>query len=138
MATLRLVNESFGDRDAAIVFGWIVAGHQLGAATAAFTVPNLTNFSTYTFSVAAVVPGGTTAPSASIGASKSVGSRPVASDRRHDSTIVGRTPGVVPGGSSGPSAPSASRRSQLLCSSRARLSGSVSAPMAGHRDDMAQ
>ena len=34
--TLRLVNESFGDRDAPIVFGWIVAGHQLGAASAAF------------------------------------------------------------------------------------------------------
>ncbi|MFC0408115.1 MFS transporter [Roseomonas elaeocarpi] len=35
--TLRLANESFGDRDAPIVFGWIAAGHQLGAATAAFT-----------------------------------------------------------------------------------------------------
>ena len=34
--TLRLVNESFDDRDAPIVFGWIVAGHQLGAASAAF------------------------------------------------------------------------------------------------------
>ncbi|HKE48528.1 MAG TPA: MFS transporter [Rhodanobacteraceae bacterium] len=34
--TLRLANESFGDRDAPIVFGWIVAGHQLGAASAAF------------------------------------------------------------------------------------------------------
>ncbi|WP_233235210.1 MFS transporter [Bordetella sp. LUAb4] len=34
--TLRLTVESFGERDAPIVFGWIVAGHQLGAASAAF------------------------------------------------------------------------------------------------------
>lgn len=34
--TLRLANEAFGERDAPVVFGWIVAGHQLGAATAAF------------------------------------------------------------------------------------------------------
>ena len=34
--TLRLTNESFGDRNAPIIFGWISAGHQLGAATAAF------------------------------------------------------------------------------------------------------
>jgi len=34
--TLRLANESFGERDAPVVFGWIVAGHQLGAACAAF------------------------------------------------------------------------------------------------------
>lgn len=34
--TLRLANESFGEREAPIVFGWIVAGHQLGAAAAAF------------------------------------------------------------------------------------------------------
>jgi MFS family permease len=34
--TLRLANESFGERDAPVVFGWIVAGHQLGAAFAAF------------------------------------------------------------------------------------------------------
>jgi predicted MFS family arabinose efflux permease len=33
--TLRLANAAFGDRDAPIVFGWIAAGHQLGAATAA-------------------------------------------------------------------------------------------------------
>lgn len=35
--TLRLTSESFGDRAAPIVFGWIAAGHQLGAATAAFS-----------------------------------------------------------------------------------------------------
>jgi hypothetical protein len=34
--TLRLANESFGERGAPVVFGWIVAGHQLGAACAAF------------------------------------------------------------------------------------------------------
>lgn len=34
--TLRLANDAFGDRDAPVVFGWIAAGHQLGAASAAF------------------------------------------------------------------------------------------------------
>ncbi|QPC88149.1 MFS transporter [Mesorhizobium sp. NBSH29] len=34
--TLRLSNEAFGDRSGPLVFGWIVAGHQLGAAMAAF------------------------------------------------------------------------------------------------------
>ena len=34
--TVRLANQVFGERDAPIVFGWIGAGHQLGAATAAF------------------------------------------------------------------------------------------------------
>ncbi len=34
--TLRLTTEHFGDRDAPVVFGWIAAGHQIGAATAAF------------------------------------------------------------------------------------------------------
>jgi len=34
--TLRLTNEVFGDRDAPVIFGWIAAGHQLGAASAAF------------------------------------------------------------------------------------------------------
>lgn len=34
--TLRLANEAFGERDAPVVFGWIVAGHQLGAACAAW------------------------------------------------------------------------------------------------------
>ena len=33
--TLRLTAQRFGDRDAPILFGWIAAGHQLGAATAA-------------------------------------------------------------------------------------------------------
>ncbi|MFI4869430.1 MAG: MFS transporter [Steroidobacterales bacterium] len=34
--TLRLTTEAFGEAAAAMVFGWIVAGHQLGAACAAF------------------------------------------------------------------------------------------------------
>ena len=34
--TVKLANRAFGDRDGPIVFGWIAAGHQLGAATAAF------------------------------------------------------------------------------------------------------
>jgi MFS family permease len=33
--TVKLATEAFGDRDGPIVFGWIAAGHQLGAATAA-------------------------------------------------------------------------------------------------------
>ncbi len=34
--TMRLANEAFGERDAPVVFGWIVAGHMLGASCAAF------------------------------------------------------------------------------------------------------
>lgn len=34
--TVRLATEAFGDRKAPVVFGWIAAGHQLGAASAAF------------------------------------------------------------------------------------------------------
>jgi predicted MFS family arabinose efflux permease len=34
--TLRLATEAFGERDAPVVFGWVVAGHQVGAAAAAF------------------------------------------------------------------------------------------------------
>jgi predicted MFS family arabinose efflux permease len=34
--TLRLAAEAFGDRDAPVVFGWVVAGHQIGAASAAY------------------------------------------------------------------------------------------------------
>jgi MFS family permease len=33
--TLKLTNQVFGDREAPIVFGWIAAGHQAGAASAA-------------------------------------------------------------------------------------------------------
>jgi predicted MFS family arabinose efflux permease len=34
--TLRLATEAFGERDAPVVFGWVAAGHQIGAASAAF------------------------------------------------------------------------------------------------------
>lgn len=34
--TVRLAAEVFGEADAPIVYGWVAAGHQLGAATAAF------------------------------------------------------------------------------------------------------
>jgi len=34
--TLKLATEAFGDRDAPVVFGWVAAGHQIGAASAAF------------------------------------------------------------------------------------------------------
>ncbi|PTQ09980.1 MFS transporter [Sphingomonas oleivorans] len=34
--TLRLATDAFGDREAPIVFGWVLTGHQLGAAVAAF------------------------------------------------------------------------------------------------------
>src|SRR5262249_13758973 len=34
--TLRLATEAFGERDAPVIFGWIAAGHQVGAASAAF------------------------------------------------------------------------------------------------------
>ncbi|WP_234731513.1 MFS transporter [Acidocella facilis] len=34
--TAKLCNQAFGEQDAPIVFGWVLAGHQLGAATAAF------------------------------------------------------------------------------------------------------
>ncbi|GAB0120231.1 MFS transporter [Acidisoma sp. 7E03] len=34
--TVRLATEAFGDTKMPIIFGWIVAGHQLGAASAAF------------------------------------------------------------------------------------------------------
>jgi len=39
--TLRLTNETFGDAAAPMVFGWVVAGHQVGAATAAMVAGNL-------------------------------------------------------------------------------------------------
>jgi predicted MFS family arabinose efflux permease len=34
--TLRLTTEAFGRRDAAVIFGWIFVGHQLGAGVAAW------------------------------------------------------------------------------------------------------
>lgn len=34
--TAKLANQSFGERDATIVFGWVLVAHQIGAAIAAF------------------------------------------------------------------------------------------------------
>lgn len=34
--TVRLATEAFGEKDAAVAFGWILASHQVGAASAAF------------------------------------------------------------------------------------------------------
>jgi len=34
--TVKLTNQAFGEQEAPIVFGWVMVGHQLGAATAAF------------------------------------------------------------------------------------------------------
>ena len=34
--TMKLANQAFGEQTAPVVFGWILAGHQLGAAFAAF------------------------------------------------------------------------------------------------------
>ena len=33
--TVRIANEAFDDQNAPLVFGWVIAGHQLGAACAA-------------------------------------------------------------------------------------------------------
>lgn len=46
--TVRLTAEVFGREKASIVFGWVVASHQVGAAFAAYTAGALrTNFGTY-------------------------------------------------------------------------------------------
>jgi predicted MFS family arabinose efflux permease len=34
--TVKLANQQFGERDAPILFGWILVGHQIGGAVAAF------------------------------------------------------------------------------------------------------
>ena len=52
--TVRLTHDVFGSREAPIVFGWIVAGHQIGAAFAALTGGILrSTFGTYTVSTMA-------------------------------------------------------------------------------------
>ncbi len=52
--TVRLTHDAFGSRDAPIVFGWIVAGHQLGAAFAALTGGMLrSSYGSYTLSTVA-------------------------------------------------------------------------------------
>jgi predicted MFS family arabinose efflux permease len=55
--TVRLTTDIFGSRDAPIVFGWVVAGHQLGAAFAALGAGMLrSTLGTYT--VATMISGG--------------------------------------------------------------------------------
>ncbi|MDQ7990344.1 MAG: MFS transporter [Candidatus Dactylopiibacterium sp.] len=54
--TVRLTNDVFGTREAPIVFGWIVAGHQLGAAFAALLGGVLRN-SLGTYTVATMISG---------------------------------------------------------------------------------
>ena len=47
--TVKLANVHFGERDAPIVFGWVMVGHQIGAATAAFGAGAIrSGFGTYT------------------------------------------------------------------------------------------
>jgi predicted MFS family arabinose efflux permease len=54
--TVRLTNDVFGKQEAPIVFGWIVAGHQLGAASAALVGGVLRN-SLGTYTVATMLSG---------------------------------------------------------------------------------
>jgi predicted MFS family arabinose efflux permease len=55
--TVRLTTDVFGSRDAPVVFGWVVAGHQLGAAFAALGAGMLrSTLGTYT--LATVISGG--------------------------------------------------------------------------------
>lgn len=52
--TVRLTHDVFGSRQAPIVFGWVVAGHQLGAAFAALTGGIMrSSFGSYTVSTLA-------------------------------------------------------------------------------------
>jgi len=55
--TVRLTNDVFGKQDAPIVFGWVVAGHQLGAATAALAGGMIRN-SLGSYTVATMMSGG--------------------------------------------------------------------------------
>jgi MFS family permease len=48
--TVRMANDAFGDHDGPILFGWIAAAHQLGAAAAAFGAGVLrSDFSSYLY-----------------------------------------------------------------------------------------
>ncbi|MBB2932064.1 MFS transporter [Paraburkholderia silvatlantica] len=55
--TVRLATDVFGKERAPIVFGWVVAGHQLGAAFAAFGA-GLLRASLGTYTVASMISGG--------------------------------------------------------------------------------
>ena len=54
--TVRLTNEVFGAQDAPIIFGWVVAGHQLGAASAAL-MAGILRSSLGTYTVATMISG---------------------------------------------------------------------------------
>jgi predicted MFS family arabinose efflux permease len=56
--TVRLTNEAFGERDAPVIFGWVVAGHQIGAACAAW-MAGYVRQSAGSYSMAFVVAGAT-------------------------------------------------------------------------------
>jgi predicted MFS family arabinose efflux permease len=55
--TVRLTNDVFGAKDAPIIFGWVVAGHQLGAACAAL-VGGLLRSSLGNYTLATMISGG--------------------------------------------------------------------------------
>jgi predicted MFS family arabinose efflux permease len=55
--TVRLANDVYGKDAAPVVFGWVVAGHQLGAAFAAFGA-GLLRASLGTYTVASMISGG--------------------------------------------------------------------------------
>nr|WP_308419602.1 MFS transporter [Chitinimonas koreensis] len=55
--TVRLTNDRFGSREAPVIFGWIVAGHQLGAAFAALGAGLLRN-SLGSYTAATMISGG--------------------------------------------------------------------------------
>ena len=55
--TVRLATDVFGKERAPIIFGWVVAGHQLGAAFAAFGA-GLLRSSLGTYTVASMISGG--------------------------------------------------------------------------------
>ena len=55
--TVRLTNDVFGPKDAPIIFGWVVAGHQLGAGTATLFA-GLLRSSTGTYTMATLSVGG--------------------------------------------------------------------------------
>ena len=54
--TLKLANQTFGERDGPILFGWVLVGHQMGAAVAAFGA-GLTRASLGTYLPALIVAG---------------------------------------------------------------------------------
>jgi len=55
--TVRLTNDVFGTQDAPIIFGWVVAGHQLGAAFAAL-LAGILRSTLGTYTVATMISGG--------------------------------------------------------------------------------